>query len=89
VTRWTGPHWLRPQEADEQTAYCRDVACQAPICWREHPETGRPHPVDPEGGSHFATCPSAARFRQSGPALRPLQQKPIEKPKPSQEELFE
>lgn len=64
MAKWTGPDWLRPQQPDEETAYCNGVNCQCPIVWRKHPETGRKHPVDPEGGSHFATCRDAGTFRR-------------------------
>ncbi len=63
MRKWKGPDWLRPQEADESTAYCRDVNCALPIFFRPHPRTRRPHPINPEGGSHFGTCVGADNFR--------------------------
>lgn len=40
---------------------CR--SCGAEIVWDKHPKTGKPHPFNPDGTSHFATCPDAKRWR--------------------------
>jgi hypothetical protein len=39
--------------------------CGASIYWMKHAQTGKAAPYDPEGSSHFATCPQAARFKRS------------------------
>jgi len=45
---------------------CR--SCGARIAWTTSP-AGRPAPLDPDGVSHFATCPQASdwRGRPAGP----------------------
>jgi hypothetical protein len=40
---------------------CR--GCQAEIWWAKHPTSGRAHPFNADGVSHFATCPNAGEFR--------------------------
>jgi hypothetical protein len=40
---------------------CR--SCQALIYWREHPSTGKPHPFNPDGTSHFGSCPDRHKWR--------------------------
>lgn len=40
---------------------CR--SCGAVIFWDKHPKTGRPHPFNADGTSHFATCPNAKEWR--------------------------
>lgn len=40
---------------------CR--SCRAPIFWILTP-AGKPMPVDPDGKSHFATCPDASKHRK-------------------------
>lgn len=55
------------------TGVCR--ACSARISWAETP-TGRTAPLDPDGTSHFATCPDAERFRRS------RQSRPMIDPRP-------
>jgi hypothetical protein len=51
-----GPDWIRKNESR-----CR--SCGAPIIWWITP-AGRRSPHDPDGTSHFATCPHAERHRQ-------------------------
>lgn len=40
---------------------CR--SCGAPITWVKT-ESGKWMPLDPDGTSHFATCPDAAKWRK-------------------------
>lgn len=40
---------------------CR--SCGAPIAWCQTPK-GKRAPIDRDGGSHFATCPSADAWRR-------------------------
>ena len=63
---WSGPHWLRPQEPNEETAHCKADSCQMPIVWRKSPISDKSAPVDINGGSHFATCGEADTFRKRG-----------------------
>lgn len=42
---------------------CR--SCKAQIAWAPLPKTGKPHPWNLDGTSHFSTCPDAARWRRS------------------------
>ena len=44
-----------------QEAQCR--GCRATIFWVEH-RNGKRVPYDPNGLSHFASCPHADRFRK-------------------------
>lgn len=41
---------------------CR--SCHAEILWATHDVTGRRHPFDLDGTSHFATCPQASSWRK-------------------------
>lgn len=41
----------------------RCAGCGEPIVWRRT-ERGRWEPVNPDGVSHFVTCPEAAAFRR-------------------------
>lgn len=49
------------QEGSGEGDKCR--SCGADIFWDKHPKTGRPHPYNADGTSHFATCPDAQRWR--------------------------
>lgn len=44
---------------------CR--GCHLGIWWAKHPTSGRAHPYNLDGVSHFATCPKADRFRPRKP----------------------
>ncbi len=48
-----------PDQGDPRT--CR--SCGAPVFWRIT-RKGTPAPFDPDGTSHFATCPQAATWRK-------------------------
>ena len=48
-----------PIVVSEET--CR--SCGAPITWVKT-ESGKWMPLDPDGTSHFATCPDAAKWRK-------------------------
>lgn len=41
---------------------CR--SCGAFVRWATHETTGKRMPIDPDGVSHFATCPDADRWRK-------------------------
>lgn len=46
---------------DQASARCR--SCSALICWVRTPH-GKRMPIDPDGTSHFATCPQADAWRR-------------------------
>ena len=59
-TRYHG--WWRPATFEiVSVAKCR--GCGGAIAWALTP-SGRSAPLDRDGGSHFATCPDAERFRR-------------------------
>jgi hypothetical protein len=41
---------------------CR--SCRAPVGWAEHEHTGRKAPFNPDGTSHFSTCPDSDHWRR-------------------------
>lgn len=45
----------------DNSGRCR--SCAAPVLWCITP-AGRRAPVDPDGTSHFATCPEATQWRK-------------------------
>lgn len=52
------PGWTLPEGyAFSSIGECR--SCHAPIAWTTTPN-GKAAPLDPDGHSHFATCPQAA-----------------------------
>ena len=40
---------------------CR--SCDAMIMWKPHPTTGKLHPFNLDGVSHFSNCPQAEEWR--------------------------
>lgn len=62
--------WPIPPGAPEKT--CR--SCSAPIVWIVT-ASGKRMPVDPDGVSHFETCPNAAQHRRSGAEIPELTSK--------------
>lgn len=46
---------------DAESGRCR--SCDALIVWTRTPN-GKRMPVDPDGASHFATCPQAGQWRR-------------------------
>ena len=50
-----------PEEGLGNPDPCR--GCGQTMYWRDHPTTGRPHPFNADGTSHFGTCPKANEFR--------------------------
>lgn len=50
------------QQPEAVLGQCQSDRCRAPIWWGVL--TGRPHPFDLDGVSHFATCPDADAWRQ-------------------------
>ena len=47
-------------EAVSNAVVCR--SCGAPVTWAMQ-KSGKLMPLDPDGTSHFATCPHAAKWR--------------------------
>jgi hypothetical protein len=47
--------------------YGRCSSCQADVLWCRYDVTKRRAPFNPDGVSHFATCPQAAQHRRSRP----------------------
>jgi len=61
ATLHTDPRFRIPEGYTyTNTATCR--SCAAPVAWAMTP-TGRRMPLDPDGKSHFATCPQADAWR--------------------------
>jgi hypothetical protein len=58
---WEVPQGWHPVEGDV-FAHCR--SCQAAIGWYEHNESKKRAPFNPDGTSHFATCPQADQWRK-------------------------
>jgi len=62
----SGEHFVVPEWAmlppDPRPARCR--SCQASILWVVTVKAGKRAPIDPDGISHFATCPEAERWRK-------------------------
>jgi hypothetical protein len=59
VAQRRGPIYPIPPEAE--AAYCK--GCDDRIYWVQTP-AGRPMPVNPDGSSHWGTCPKAGLFRR-------------------------
>lgn len=57
---WTLPSWAQTPE-DLRVAHCK--ACFAPMLWVLTTKGNRA-PLNPDGTSHFASCPEAERFRR-------------------------
>lgn len=62
----SGTEWkVKPTDQVGSPGRCR--SCQAMILWvRRVPKSGgaaKPHPLDHDGTSHFATCPQAEQWR--------------------------
>ena len=53
-------------------------SCGKPIEWKPFPSTGKLHPYNLDGTSHFSTCPHAHQWRD----------KSKQKKSPAQLELF-
>lgn len=57
--------WLIPDgwhQTAHTFAHCR--SCHAAIAWFERDGTKTRAPFNPDGVSHFATCPQAAQWRK-------------------------
>jgi len=52
-------------------AECR--SCHAPIYW-DRGKDGKPHPYNPDGLSHFITCPDAEEWRSTSRAVAPARE---------------
>jgi len=57
---WILPDWAVYREGAPTT--CR--SCRAVVLWVESRSTGKRAPINPDGISHFATCPDAAKWRK-------------------------
>src|SRR5438094_7831760 len=53
------------QEVEGDKGTCR--SCGAPIVWVISPKSGKKMPVNPDGRSHFSTCPQAQEWRRPKP----------------------
>lgn len=51
-------------EIPEGTAPSKCSGCGAKVYWTQHPRTGGKMILDPDGQSHFSSCPQADRFRK-------------------------
>jgi hypothetical protein len=51
-------------EPEGERGFCKSPNCRAEIFWKPHPKTGKMHPYDRTGASHFATCPDWESFRR-------------------------
>lgn len=61
-----GSTWIIPEDwlyLGDIPARCR--SCDARVLWLES-KNGKRSPFDPDGISHFATCPQADRWRKKG-----------------------
>jgi hypothetical protein len=62
VIRFVLPGWARYAAGSRPTA-CR--SCNAKVLFVNARKSGRRAPINPDGSSHFATCPDAAAWRAS------------------------
>lgn len=46
----------------DNASRCR--SCHAPVAWARHEHTLKKAPFNPDGTSHFATCPQSAEWRK-------------------------
>lgn len=61
TTEWVIPAWAEPPAAGEKPSACR--SCGASVMW-VLTKRGKRAPLNPDGTSHFATCPQAASWRK-------------------------
>lgn len=61
TTEWVVPPWANPPAPGERPAACR--SCGAAIMWVET-KRGKRAPINPDGTSHFASCPQADSWRR-------------------------
>jgi hypothetical protein len=59
---WLCPPWAITPAARIATRTCR--SCGARVAWLKTIKTGSLAPVNPDGISHFATCPQAPAWRK-------------------------
>ena len=59
---WLCPDWAVVPAARIDTRTCR--SCGARVAWLKTVKTGSLAPVNPDGISHFATCPQAPSWRK-------------------------
>lgn len=59
---------ILPGKGLAQRGQCK--GCGAELWWVKSPKTGTPHPWNPDGTSHFSTCPEAPRFRKAKPKAK-------------------
>lgn len=58
---WTIPAWAKEPPESEAPRECR--SCGAPVLWVETAK-GKHAPLNPDGTSHFSTCPQAVAWRK-------------------------
>jgi hypothetical protein len=58
---WPLPEWAELDRGARPTA-CR--SCGATILWVLSKRSGKRAPLNPDGTSHFATCPQADQWRR-------------------------
>lgn len=65
----SGETWLCPPWAITPAARIttRECSCGARVAWLKTRKTGSLAPVNPDGISHFGTCPDAPSWRKSKP----------------------
>lgn len=63
---------MYPADKKERQTKCR--SCGEPIIWKPYPTTGKLHPFNPDGTSHFGTCPQAKSWRRKKKTAVPEQQ---------------
>lgn len=59
---WLCPPWAITPSARITTHECR--SCGARVAWLKTRKTGSLAPVNPDGISHFGTCPDAPAWRK-------------------------
>lgn len=62
---WLAPAWAVTPMGPITTHACR--SCRASIAWLRARRSGLLGPVNPDGTSHFATCPDADAWRRTTP----------------------
>jgi len=60
TSEWVIPDWAI--YLGDSPSHCR--SCGAKMLWVESVKNQRPAPINPDGTSHFATCPQADRWRK-------------------------
>jgi hypothetical protein len=69
---WQGTQGKANRLGKERQTKCR--SCGEPIIWKPYPTTGKMHPFNLDGTSHFSTCPQAKNWRRKKKAVVSEQQ---------------